>query len=100
MTYDEMMDEFRGNVYHMKDYAHSLAALDKALGVDTFEGFLGKMFDELMYYTIEPYAVLTGEDNRDRIVEWLYDLVLNDEEDDEEDMQHFGETFLKGLCDE
>ena len=100
MTYDEMMNEFRGNVYHMKDYARSLAALDKALGVDTFEGFLGKMFDELMYYNIEPYAVLAGEDNRDCTIEWLYDLVLNDEDDDEEEMQRFGETFLKGLCDE
>lgn len=98
MTYDKMINELRGNIYHMKDYAHSLNAIDKALGVDTFEGFLGKMFDELMYYNIEPYAVLAGEDNHDAAIEWLYDLVLNDDEDDEEDIRRFGNTFLKGIC--
>ena len=97
MTYDELINELRGNVYHMKDYAHSLDALDKALGVDTFEGFLGKMFDELMYYVIEPYAFLAGDGNFDAAIEWLYDLVLNDDDDDEEDIQRFGNTFLKGL---
>ncbi len=81
----------------MKDYAHSLDAVDRALGVDTFGGFLGEMFDELMHYNIESYAVLAGEGNHDAAMEWLYDLVLNDDDDDEEDIQRFGNTFLKGL---
>jgi len=98
MTYKEMIDELRGNVYHMKDYTHSLNALSNALGSDIFEGFLGKMFDELMHYNIEPYAILVDEDDRDTALEWLYDLVLNDDDDDEEDIQRFGERFLKGLC--
>lgn len=100
MTYDELINELRGNIYHMKDYAHSLNALDKALGVDTFEGFLGRMFDELMHYNVEPYAVLAGEDNYNTAIEWLYDLVLNDDPNDEEDIQRFGTRFLKGLCNE
>lgn len=98
MTYNELIRELRNNIYHMKKYAHSLNALDKALGVDTFEGFLGNMFDELMHYIIEPYAVLAGKEDYDTAIEWLYDLVLNDSPNDEDDIQRFGDRFLNKVC--
>ena len=92
MTFKEA---FRKDVLHMKKYNDQIEAAGKAFDVDLYEGFLGTMMDDLFHYILEPYVVLAGEENEDQALEWLWSLVIDTKDSDEDDIERFYDKFLK-----
>lgn len=97
MTYNELMEEFRNEIYTMKEYNDKINSLEQLFGGTMIEGFIMDMFEELMRFKLYPYANLAGEGNFDKALEWIYNLVIETKDTDDEDIDRFGETFLRGV---
>ena len=98
MTYDELMQEFRKDIYTMKEYNDKIYSLEQLFGGIMIEGFIIDMWEELVQLKLYPYATLAGKENFDKALEWIYSLITETKITDDEDIDRFGEVFLRKAC--